>query len=287
MPPPGGRTLHDWPKGAFLLTSHRARTLGVLTVAAFAAVGTGVAQAKPTITMSGSTTVFPLASKLARGYLTKFPKSVTFKLAQGGSDIGVADVAAGRVSIGNSSRDPKPTDPGGLVFNKIAKDALCLATNSANKLSNLSQAQIQGIFSGQIKDWSQVPGSTTSGPIDLVVRTAASGTQDAFQKLFMGTAKVSTTAKQYASNGLQQQAVKTDPHAIAYVSLDFTKGLNVPGYAGVACTLRNAKAGQYGGTRNLYMVTRGPATGAVKKFIKWTTGKAGQKIAAKGWVPIR
>jgi phosphate transport system substrate-binding protein len=173
------------------------------------------------------------------------------------------------------------------VFNKIAKDALCLATNSANKLPNLSQAQIQGIFSGQIKDWSQVPGATTSGPIDLVVRTAASGTQDAFQKLFMGTTKVSTTAKQYASNGLNQQAIKNDPHAIGYVSLDFTKGLNVPAYAGVACSLRNAKAGQYGGTRNLYMVTRGAPTGAVKKFIKWVTGKTGQKIASKGWVPIK
>ena len=55
-----------------------------------------------------------------------------FRLSQGGSDVGVSDVAHGRVSIGNSSRDPKPTDPGGLVFNKIAKDAICIITNNAN-----------------------------------------------------------------------------------------------------------------------------------------------------------
>jgi phosphate transport system substrate-binding protein len=269
------------------LTSHHARTLGVLTVAALAAGGTGAALAKPTITMSGSTTVAPLASKEARAYLKKFPGAVTFKLAQGGSDIGVADVAAGRVSIGNSSRDPKPTDPGGLVFNKIARDAVCIITNKSNHVANLSQAQIQGLFSGKITDWNQIPGAGVSGAPDIVVRTAPSGTQDAFQKLFLGTAKVTTTAKQVASNGLLQQAVKNDPRAVGYVSLDFTKGVTPAAYQGVACNLRNAKGGQYAGTRNLYMVTRGPATGAVKKFIKFILSKGGQKVVSTGWVPIK
>ena len=55
--------------------------------------------------------------------------------------------------------------------------------------------------------------------------------------------------------------VKSDPNAIGYVSLDFTGGLHTIPYKGVACTLRNAKSGQYGGVRNLYMVTRGAANG--------------------------
>ena len=50
-------------------------------------------------------------SLLARAYLKQYPGRVKFKLAQGGSDVGVADVAAGRVSIGDSSRDPKSSDP--------------------------------------------------------------------------------------------------------------------------------------------------------------------------------
>ena len=184
------------------------------------------AAARSTITMSGSTSVAPLAAKLARGYLQAFPGSTTFRLAQGGSDIGVADVARGRVSIGNSSRDPKPTDPGGLVFNKIARDAICIATNSSNHVSNISQDTVQAIFSGQVRDWSEVPGATANGTIDVVVRTAASGTQDAFQKIFMGSTKVSSSAAQKASNGLVAQAIHNDPNAVGYVSLAFTKGLN-------------------------------------------------------------
>jgi phosphate transport system substrate-binding protein len=243
--------------------------------------------AKPTITMSGSTSVAPLAVKLIKAYLKRYPGRVAFKLSQGGSDVGVADVAAGRVTIGNSSRDAKPSDPGGLVFNKIARDAICLATNKQNALPNLSQQQVQDIFSGKIVDWSQVPGATRTGAIDLTVRTAASGTQDAFQKLFMGSVKVAGTAAQKASNGLVAAAVKSDPNAIGYLSYAFTSGLNDTSYQGVQCSLRTAKAGTYPGARNFWMVTRGTPTGATKKFIRWIQhNKKASKIIASEWVPL-
>jgi phosphate transport system substrate-binding protein len=266
---------------------HRAAA-AALIVGAIAIALPASASARATITMSGSTSVAPLAAKLARGFLQKFPGYATFRLAQGGSDIGVADVARGRVTIGNSSRDPKPTDPGGLVFYKIARDAICIATNSGNHVANISHETVQAIFSGQVRDWGQVPGATASGPINVVVRTAASGTQDAFQKIFMGSAKVSSSAAQKASNGLVAQSISRDPAAIGYVSLAFTRGLNDAQYKGVACNLRNAKAGQYEGTRNFWMVTRGPATGAVRKFIGWIQAASiAQRIVATGWVPLR
>lgn len=249
-----------------------------------------VAAAKPVITMSGSTSVAPLASKLIKGYLKQYKGRAVFKLAQGGSDIGVADVAAGRVSIGNSSRDLKPSDPGGLVFNKIARDAICLSTNPANKVANLSQQQVQAVFSGQVRDWGQVPGATARGPINLIVRTPASGTQDAFQKLFLGSAKVASSAAAKASNGLVAAAVKSDPNAIGYLSYAFTTGLNDVSYQGTQCNLRTAKAGTYPGSRNFWMVTRGrPAPRSpVSRFIYWVQNSArAQKLIASEWVPLK
>ncbi len=248
------------------------------------------AASKSVITLSGSTSVAPLAVKLIKTYLRKNSGKVGFKLAQGGSDIGVADVAAGRVSIGDSSRDAKPSDPGGLVFHKIARDAICLATNPANKVGNLSQGQVQDIFSGKIRDWGQVPGATVGGPIDLVVRTPASGTQDAFQKLFLSSAKVFSSAAAKASNGLVAASVKTDKQAVGYLSYAFTSGLNDTAYQGVACNLRTAKAGQYPGSRNFWMVTRGAVSrrSAVGKFIGWVQNNAqAQKIISTEWVPLR
>src|SRR5262245_63235043 len=91
-----------------------------------------------TITMSGSTSVAPLAARLAQKYVQSH--NVQFRLSQGGSDVGVSDVAHGRVSIGNSSRDPKPTDPGGLVLHKIARDALCMDTDTSSALQIVIQS---------------------------------------------------------------------------------------------------------------------------------------------------
>ena len=238
--------------------------------------------------MSGSTSVAPLAAKLARAYVNQCNHCAQFKLLQGGSDVGIADVARGRVTIGNSSRDPKPSDPGGIVFNKIARDALCVSTNPSNPISNLSSKQVQDIFSGKVRNWSDVPGAKVSGPIHLIVRTDASGSQDAFQNIFMGqTLRVAGSASKKASNGLVQQTVRRDHNAIGYLSFDFIAGTHAISYQGVACNLRNAKSGQYAGTRNFWMVTRGKATGAVKAWITWIRkNSAAKKITATHWVPL-
>jgi phosphate transport system substrate-binding protein len=236
-----------------------------------------VAGAKTTtITFSGSTSVAPLATQLTKAYnKTSAGKKVRFKIAQGGSDVGITQVAKGAVTIGNSSRDAKSSDPGGLAFNKIARDAVCVVTNPANRIGSLSQAQIQGIFSGRIRDWS------------LVTRTATSGTADAFSKLFMGTTPISSVVAAKPSNGLVQQSVTSDKNAIGYVSLDFTNGVNPVGYNGVGCNLQNAKSGSYGGVRNFWMVTRGLPQGPVKKFITWVrTDATAKKIVAKHWITL-
>ena len=109
---------------------------GVLGVAAPAA-----ASAATTITISGATASYPLVSLLAQKYVKSHPNKVKFKITQGGAQVGVNDVAAGRVTIGDVSRDPLPADPAGLVFYPIAKYAICVVTNKSNTLSNLTQAQ--------------------------------------------------------------------------------------------------------------------------------------------------
>jgi phosphate transport system substrate-binding protein len=272
---------HRRLKGACLVAA------GLVVPAAAVGTTANAAKTKPVITMSGSTSVAPLAGKLAKRYLKQYPGRVKFKLAQGGSDVGVADVAKGRVSIGNSSRDAKASDPPGLVFNKIARDAICVVTNPANTLANVSQAVVQDVFGGKVRDWSQVPGSSITGPIDITVRTPASGTQDAFQKLFMGTRTIADSAAQKGSNGLVQQAVKDDKQAIGYVSLPFAAGLNSSSYKGTPCTLQDAKSGAYQGTRNFWMVTRGAPIGPVKTWIAWIqSSKNATKIIATEWVPI-
>jgi phosphate transport system substrate-binding protein len=266
------------------------RLLPALAAAAVvAATAAAPAGAKTTITMSGSTSVYPLAVALAKQYVSLHRGQVGFRILQGGSDIGINDVAHGRVTIGNASRDPVPgSDPSGLTFTKIARDGVCVITNKSNPISNLSQQQVQAIFSGQVRNWSDVPGAKATGPIDLITRTAASGTGDAFQNIFMSqNLRVAASAEAKSSNGLVNQAVRSDKNAVGFVSFDFITGANPVGYQGVPCTLRNAKSGQYGGVRNFWMVTRGAPTGATKAFLKWVHGDSkARSIISTHWIAL-
>lgn len=264
------------------------RTVVVSLIAALALAAPAVAGARALL-LSGSTSIYPLMIQLASAY-HKATHQPTPKVNQGTSDAGINEVSAGKVDIGDVSRDPiVGVDPHGLVFTKIARDGICVITNPGNPISNLNQQEIQQIFTGNVREWSEVPGAKISGSIDLVDRVASSGTQDAFQNIFLGeTLKISPSAEAEESNGLVQNKVRTDQNAIGFVSFAFTAGVNAIGYQGIPCTLQNAKSGQYQGVRNFWMVTKSAPKGPAAKFIAWvTSGNATtKKIVGSDWIPI-
>jgi phosphate transport system substrate-binding protein len=260
----------------------------VLAIAAVAVPATA-AEAKSTITISGATGSAPLVALLAKKYVKTYPTRAKFKLAQGGGEVGIQDAAAGRVTIGNAARDPRPSDPSGLVFYPIAKDFFCFDTNPANKLPNLTLEQAQAIWTGQVRNWEDVPGSTVTGTIDLIGRTSASSLPPLVQQLLLGNKVISDLASLKPSDGLVEQSVASDKNAIGFNSGYYAsqKDVHAVAFGGVACNLQNAKSGQYPGVRNYYEVTRGPATGAAKKFISWIQhSKAARKIIASIAIPL-
>ena len=258
---------------------------GVLGVAAPAA-----ASAASVITISGATASYPLVALLAQKYVKLYPHKFKFKIAQGGTQIGINDVAAGRVSIADVSRDPLATDPAGLDFYPIAKYGICVVTNKANTLSNLTQAQVTSIFTGKTRNWSQVPGATASGTIDLISRTSVAGVLTNFQTLLLEGKKVSSVAAEESSEGLLKQQVENDPNSIGFVSnyqVDLG-GINSVGFNGVACNRASVVSGQYSGVARFYEVTKGKATGPVGGFIHWIEKSApARKIISTQWVPIK
>ncbi len=246
------------------------------------------ALAASVITISGATASAPLVTLLAQKYVKTHPHKVKFKIAQGGANVGIADVAAGRVSIADVSRDPLPSDPSGLEFYPIAKYFVCVVTNKSNPLANLTQAQAQAIFTGKVREWSQVPGAGAHGTIDLISRTSAAGVLTTFQQLLLGNKTVSQVAAQEPSEGLLQQKVQSDPNAIGFLSDYFAlKGVNPVGFGGVGCSVANAASGQYPGVAHFYEVTRGPASGAAKAFIGWIQASPlARRIIASAWLPL-
>ena len=257
---------------------------GVLGAAAPAA-----ASASPTISISGATASFPLVSLLAQKYVKLKPRTVKFKISQGGTTVGINDVASSRVSIADVSRDPLSSDPKGLVFYPIAKYGICVVTNKANTLGNLTSSQLLSIFTGKTRSWGQVPGATASGAIDLISRTSVAGVLTSFQTLLLEGRKVSSLASEQSSEGLLRQAVESDPNAIGFLS-DYQAALgslNSVAFNGVGCNKATVTSGQYAGVARFYEVTRGRATSFVGAFINWITrSQAARKIISSQWTPI-
>jgi phosphate transport system substrate-binding protein len=272
-----------------LLRLRRLALAGAAAGVVGVATAPATALAAPTISISGATASYPLVSLLAQRYIKLKPHTAKFKIAQGGTTVGINDVASSRVSIADVSRDPLPTDPKGLVFYPIAKYGICVVTNKANTLSNLTPAQVVSIFTGKTRSWSQVPGATASGTIDLISRTSVAGVLTSFQTLLLEGKTVSKLASEQSSEGLLRQAVENDPSGIGFLSNYAASlgALNSVSYNGVACNKSTVASGTYAGIARFYEVTRGPATSFVASFINWITkSAAARKIIESQWVPI-
>lgn len=256
---------------------------GVLGVAAPA-----VASATSLITISGATSSYPLVALLAAKYVKLHPHKVRFKITQGGTTVGLNDVAKGNVTIADVAQEPNSADAG-LDFYPIAKYAICVITNKSNTLSNLTPAQVTSIFTGKTNNWSQVPGATASGPIEVFSRTSVAGVLTSFKSLLLEGKSVVKSATEEATEGEMRQAVENAPAGIGFVSnYQADKGtLNSVSYNGVACNKETAASGQYAGVAVFFEVTKGAATGAAAAFINWVDkSAAAKKIIQSQWVAI-
>jgi phosphate transport system substrate-binding protein len=271
------------------MTRFRRISAAFLVAGVLGAAAPAAASALTTITISGATASYPLVSLLAAKYVKVHPHKVKFRITQGGAQIGINDVAAGRVTIGDVSRDPLSTDPAGLVFYPIARYGICVITNKANPVTNLTTAQAIAIFTGKTRSWAGIPGATQSGTINLVSRTSVAGVLTNFQTILLEGKKVSSLASEQPSEGLMRQTVENDPASIGFVSnYQSDKGtVHAVNLNGTACNRSTVTNGSYSGTARFYEVTKGKATGAASAFIGWIEkAAAAKKIISTQWVPI-
>jgi phosphate transport system substrate-binding protein len=269
---------------------HRIRRLSVALAAAgvLGVAAPAASDATSLVTMSGATASYPLVALLAAKYVKLHPNKIRFKIAQGGTTVGIADVKAGSVTIANSASEPIPADAG-LDFYPIAKYAICVVTNKSNTLSNLTPKQVVSIFTGKTKAWSEVPGATATGPIELISHTPVSGVLISFKSLLLEGKSVAPSATEVPSEGLMKQAVESHPSAIGFLSNYNADrgGLNSVEYNGVACNKATAASGQYAAVSVFFEVTKGAATGGAAAFINWIyKSPAAKKIISSQWVPI-
>lgn len=248
---------------------------------------------KKSLTLTGSTTVLPIAQLCAEKFMEKHP-DVDISVRGGGSGVGIAALIDGTCDIAMASRPMKTKelksargkgiDP---VATVIARDGIAVIVHPSNPLSEITLVQLRDIYTGKISNWKDVGGK--SGRIVVISRDVASGTFEVFKKLVLKGAKTRADALMLASNKAVAITVEKTPGAIGYVGLGYVsskvKALTVDG---VKPTKKAVASGEYKLARPLYFYTDGKPKGLAKEFIDFVMSSEGQKIVEEaGFVPVK
>ena len=248
------------------------------------------AAARTTITMSGSTSVAPLAAQLAKAYVKTHPGRVKFKLA------------AGRLGHRRRRRRRRPRDDRQLLARPEAdrpgrhrlqqdRPGRDLRRHEPGEPGRRTSTRRRSRRSsrGKVRDWSEVPGSTASGPIDLVGPHRGLGHAGRVPEDLHGQSRRSPRARpRRPPTASSQQTVQSRPERDRLRLAGLHQGLTRRAYKGVAV---------HPAQREVRPVRRRPqlldghprradGRGAEVHPLGPEQRKAAQQIIATHWVPL-
>lgn len=262
------------------------------TALAFAALMTGAAFAEKLVIMGSDTLGAKMVPQLKEQYVAAGNKT-DFEIAAEGSSQAFTNLLAGTANIGMSSRDAKEeeknkfTAKGQTLVEHVAGwDMIAVVVNDKNGVRKLTLKQVEGIFTGDIKDWSELGGKP--GAISVYTRNTASGTYKTFQKLGMSKRDYGSETKKMAGNEQIATEVAANVNGIGYVGLAYAgkEGLRSAKIDGVSA--KPKKKAEYPLSRKLYYYTVDEPTGEAKKFLDWaiTSDEAKAIITKVGFIPV-
>jgi len=259
------------------------------------AVGTIAVCAKETVSISGSTTVLPLAEAGAEAF-NDAQSDYQVLVTGGGTGVGIKNVAEGTSAIGMASREvtKDETSQFGDKFkeNIMGYDGIVIAVSKEiydAGVTSLTKEQVKKIYAGEIKNWKELNGPDEE--MLVVAREQGSGTRDTFLEDIMSDKKAETPGVNTvaSSNAEVRTALTGSDKAIGYLGFSYAEdgALGVITLDGVKPSAETIKDGSYELNRKLYFYTLGDATPGAEAFIKFMIGSEGQKVAEEnGFVPL-
>ena len=236
---------------------------------------TTCSQRKGSIIIAGSTSIQPFIEKIAEHFMEENPR-IQINVQGGGSTAGIQATFNNTCQIGTSSRDLKVSEKGLKIF-LLAVDGIAVIVHKDNPIDDVSLDEIQGIFSGTIKNWSEL--GVMNGKIIPVTREEGSGTRGAFEDMVMGDRVISDACLVQDSNGAVREIIATTVQGIGFISVGLVdereKALAING---IKPTLVNLIACKYRFTRPFLLLVNEEPAGDIKKFIDYALSDKGQQI---------
>ena len=249
--------------------------------------------------IKGSDTCLPLSQKEAESFM-KSSSGASVTVTGGGSGVGIAALIEGTTDIAQSSRaikfdEKQKMQEGGKTAKEItiAYDALAIVVNPQNKVTNLTREQLEGIFTGKIKNWKDIGGDDLA--IIPYARETSSGTYDFIKEYVLLNKNYMNGIMSMPATGAIIQSVSQTKGAIGYVGLAYlnnnVKAIHVSfdkGKTYVEPSVATAKNKTYPIVRPLFYYYAAKSEAIVKPFINFVLSAEGQKIVADtGFITIK
>lgn len=273
-------------------------TLNRLLVATAALAATASVLAG-NVTVKGSDTMVILAQKWAEVYMQSHPET-KIQVTGGGTGTGFAALQNQTTDLCNASRKIKAKEIEACLkaFGKrpteyrVALDGLSVYVHESNPIQALSLEELEGIFTGKIRNWKQVGGADV--PITLYSRENSSGTYEFFKEHVLQTKDFAASAQTLQGTAQVLQAVAGEPKGIGYGGAAYGAGAKhlkiskEKGGEAIEPTEESVVAGTYPISRYLFIYVN-PALdkGETAAFLNWIRGDAGQNVVKEvGYYPL-
>jgi phosphate transport system substrate-binding protein len=199
-----------------------------------------------------------------------------------------------RVKAGEAQVAVTGAEVPGLAATQIAWDGIGILVHLSNFTKEVTKQQVADIFSGKVKEWSELGGPETK--ILLIDRPRNQNVRDAFESQLGIAGKIPDTAKVI---GRDDKVVKTvvgtlpPLSAVAYISL--SQGLSVVS-GGVAVRLLpidkvepeipTVKDGRYPLRRPVLLLSKKESNPLIEAFIQFALSSPGQQIITETYIPV-
>ena len=177
----------------------------------------------------------------------------------------------------------------------FAREAFVFFVPSGNPVSNLTQEQIRGIYSGRITNWKEVGGPDLA--IKPFQRNEGSGSQTMLQKI-MGKTPIIPPIREDRVGGMggiirDVAAYRNSGDAIGFTFRFFSTemfrngSIKLLSVDGIAPTLENIQNGSYPFLTDCCVITCRPRSENTKKLVEFLFSPAGQELIRKvGYIPF-
>ncbi|MFV0482420.1 MAG: substrate-binding domain-containing protein [Campylobacteraceae bacterium] len=183
-----------------------------------------------------------------------------------------------------------------FIFTPLGKDAFVFFTNKENEIKNLTIKNIQDIYSGKIKNWSEVGGDNKN--ILAFQRPENSGSQTTMLALVMKDIEMKKPLREEFHAGMggivnQVADYRNAKNAIGYsfkfyvTSMLNAGNINLLSIDNIEPTVENIQNETYPFTTTFYIVSTNKTSKNGNKLIDWFKSEQGQQLIKDvGYVPV-